>query len=352
MNKNITVPNPVLDNREIDKIDILTKEYEKFHEPGIISKSLNKIGDSISLVIPEKIKHELSSMTQGISESDLMKQALGVVAKGFTELETRVAKLTVSKQTVVKRISKVDAKITCYEDVCLARGYDIEAALNLKDMEDIIYAAVQGGTTGFFGFPAIPVNIVLSTLLYFRAVQNIALHYGYDVKNDMGEMEIASVITMQALSPNMESGVGTLSSMIGKMMIMTNTTALRQGLNKTYGEMINKGGIQLLFVQIRSLANNAAKKALDKAGKKGLEKTVYSEMLEQLGKQLPRKVGKLSVPVIGGFIGALFDTAYMARVLKYAKIVYHKRYLFEKEQRILYLVDGSIKSQEQWLNNI
>jgi hypothetical protein len=107
--------------------------------------------------------------------------------------------------------------------------------------------------------------------------------------------------------------------------------------------MINKGGIQLLYVQIRALANNAAKKALDKAGKKRLEKTVYSEMLEQLGKQLSKSAGKKFVPVIGGFIGALFDTAYMARVLKYAKIVYHKRYLLEKEQRIMDLFDKSSK---------
>ena len=45
MNKIITIPNPVLDNREIVKIDLLTKDYEKYHEPGMISKSLNKVGD-------------------------------------------------------------------------------------------------------------------------------------------------------------------------------------------------------------------------------------------------------------------------------------------------------------------
>jgi hypothetical protein len=107
MNKIITIPNPVLDNHEIVKIDLLTKDYEKYHEPGMISKSLNKVGDSISQVIPEKIKREVSTMKQGISESDLMKLAFGVVAKGFTELESRAAQLTVSKQTVVKRIGKV-----------------------------------------------------------------------------------------------------------------------------------------------------------------------------------------------------------------------------------------------------
>jgi hypothetical protein len=191
--------------------------------------------------------------------------------------------------------------------------------------------------TGAFGFPGIPVNIITSTFLYFRAAQNIAMHYGYDVQNDIGELEIASTITMRAICPNMEAGTETLSSLIGKMMLMTKATALRHGLNRTYASMIDKGGVQLLYVQIRALAHAAAKKALDKAGKTGIEKSMFSEMLEQLGRFIAKSAGKKIIPVVGGILGATFDTVYMTRVLKYAKIVYHKRFLLEKEQRILYL---------------
>lgn len=336
------VPNPILDQKELDKIDQLTIEYEKFHEPGPITKSLSKVGDSINQVIPKEIKQYFDGMQKGISEADLMKQALKVVADGYSQVQSRAAQLTVSKNTVLKRITTKNTQINSYEDICFARGYEIEEALNLKDLEDLVYSAVQGGVTGFLGFPAIPVNIVVSTFLYFRAVQNIALHYGYDVKNDIGELEIASVVMMRALNPNAEAAAGTLSAMIGKMMIMSKTTALKQGLNKSYAEMINKGGVQLIYVQIRALAHKAAQNALDKAGKAGLEKTVYTEMLEQLGKQLSKNAGKKMVPILGGVIGLLFDTAYMARVLKYARIVYHKRFLLEKEQRISYQTDFSV----------
>lgn len=335
------IPNPILDQKELDKIDQLTIEYEKFHEPGPITKSLTKVGDSINQVVPKQIKQYADGMKKGLTEADFMKQTMAVVAEGFNQLESRAAQLTVSKKTVLKRISSKNEQINSYEDICFARGYEIEEALNLKDLQDVVYSAIQGGVTGFFGFPAIPVNMVVSTFLYFRAVQNIALYYGYDVKNDIGEMEIASAVTMRALNPNAEAAAGTLSSMIGKMMIMTKTTVLKQGLDKTYAEMINKGGVQLLFVQIRALANQAAKNALDKAGKAGLEKTVYSEMLEQLGKQLSKNAGKKMVPVLGGVVGLLFDAAYMARVLKYARIVYHKRFLLEKEQRISFQTDFS-----------
>lgn len=335
MSEIIELPKPVLDNQELTRIDILTKDYEKFRKPGHLNNLLKSTSASIGKVIPENLKEFVEDLLKGVSEAELMQQALGFVAQGFVEIESRAAQLSINKLSVVKRINNENKSINSYEQICFARGYEIEKSLNLKDLEDLTYAALQGGATGFFGFAGIPANIVMCTFLFFRAVQNIALHYGYDVKDDPNELEIASVITMQALNPTMEANAESLSAVIGKMMLMTQATALRQGLNKSYVEMINKGGIQLLYVQIRALANNAAKSALEKAGKSGLERTVYSEMLEQLGKQMSKSAGKKAVPVLGGLIGMLFDTAYMSRVLKYAKIVYHKRFLLEKEQRML-----------------
>jgi len=243
-------------------------------------------------------------------------------------------KLTIGKEGVLKNIQKQNSNIESFDEICFTRSYEIDKALELKDLGDLLMTAIQGGLTGAAGFAGIPFNIVLSTFLYFRAVQNIALYYGYDVQNDPAEMEIAMNITMQALKPNIEEGSKTLSGAIGKMMLMTKTTTLRQGLNKTYAEMAEKGGVQLLYVQIRALANKAAQSALEKTGKKNIEKSVYSEMLEQLGKHLTKSAGKKIVPIIGGVIGMTYDTAYMYRILKFAKICYHKRFLVEKENRI------------------
>ena len=80
-------------------------------------------------------------------------------------------------------------------------------------------------------------------------------------------------------------------------------------------------------------------KALENAGKKGLEQTVFRGILEQLGRYTTLKTTGKSMPIIGGVFGALFDTTQMKKVLDYADIFYHKRFIEEKNVRINYLFD-------------
>jgi hypothetical protein len=129
------------------------------------------------------------------------------------------------------------------------------------------------------------------------------------------------------------------------MMFAANATALRESLKKlTYEEMAKKGGTELVYVQIRALANKAAKKALDRAGKEGIEAGVYRKMLEQIGKRMPQRAGQRAIPFIGGIVGGLTDTYYMSRVLRGGNMVYHKRFLMEKEERLRVLCgDGETK---------
>ncbi len=49
---------------------------------------------------------------------------------------------------------------------------------------------------------------------------------------------------------------------------------------------------------------------------------------------MSKETGKKAVPVIGGFIGALSDTYTMNKIIKGANLIYHKRFLFEKDIRI------------------
>lgn len=70
-------------------------------------------------------------------------------------------------------------------------------------------------------------SIVLSIFLYYRAVQSVAMFYGYDVKNDSAELVIASEVFINALSPS-SSGSDEMSSIIGKVMLMTEITAVKQ----------------------------------------------------------------------------------------------------------------------------
>lgn len=51
------------------------------------------------------------------------------------------------------------------------------------------------------------------------------------------------------------------------------------------------------------------------------------------------------VPVIGAGIGALIDVATMNKVIEYAEIFYHKRFILEKESKINELIDINMKNE-------
>ena len=103
--------------------------------------------------------------------------------------------------------------------------------------------------------------------------------------------------------------------------------------------MAERGGACLLIAQMRALAHASARKALEKAGKAGLERSAFRNILEQVGKRLQQKAVQRGVPISGGLIGALFDTGQMQRTLSIADTFYHKRFLVEKELRVSDLVD-------------
>ena len=258
-----------------------------------------------------------------------------VVGEGFHILEKQAARMSISETAIVKQVNKSikENEITSLEEVCLARGYDISKAVEAYKRQDLLWALAEGGTTGYFGFAGLPFNLVLSIFLYYRAVQSVAMFYGYDVKNDSAELVIASEVFMNALSPS-SSGSDEMSSIIGKVMLMTEITAVKQTAKKTWSDMAARGGIGLLLTQMRALAYKSAQKALEKVGQKGLENSLFREIFEQIGKKLSKKALGKAIPVAGAVIGALFDTAQMNTVLEYADVFYNKRYILEKEARI------------------
>lgn len=334
-NKNYIIPTPVVNKKEETSLVALTERYNKLVEPSIIAKAGTKIGE----VMPEKLKALGHSMKDAVTEAELYAQCMKVVGEGFNIVEKQAAKLSINEKTIVREINKnlKDNQIESLEEVCLVRSYDISKAVSSYKMQDLGLALVEGGATGYFGFAGLPFNLVLSLFLYYRAVQSIAMYYGYDVKNDSAELVIASEVFMNALSPS-SSGSDEMSGIIGKVMLMTELTAVKQTAKKTWTEMASRGGITLLLTQMRALAHKSAQKALEKAGQKGLENSLFKEVFEQIGKKITQKSLGKAIPVAGAVIGALFDTAQMNTILEYADVFYNKRYILEKECRINTLV--------------
>ncbi|MGN0169207.1 MAG: EcsC family protein [Lachnospiraceae bacterium] len=336
--KDILLPSPIIDLKEDASIKILTDRYEKLVKPGLLAKTGKKVVE----IIPKPIMNVGKAAKETISEEEFFIQCMKVIAEGFGILEKQAAKLTVSERTIVKKVNDVskDLEITSLEEVCLARSYNISKLVNGYRTQDLGLALAEGGVTGYFGFAGLPFNLVLSTFLYYRSVQSVAMYYGYDIKNDPAELVIASDVFMNALSPNSQ-GTNEITGIIGKIMLMTEVTTVKQLSKKTWEEMAKHGGVALLICQMRALANKTAQKALEKAGQKGLEESLFKGIFEQIGKSLSKKAVGKAIPVAGAVVGALFDTAQMNTVLEYADVFYNKRYLLEKEARINALIGVS-----------
>lgn len=345
------IPNPIIDEREEAEMVKLENRYKRLTEPnGVI-----KIGNKALEKMPASVKDVANEAKEKISEKELVKQALKYAADGFQTLEEIAASATVNEKTVLKKINKSFEKgeINSLDEICYARSYDISRIVGNYKRSHILTATIEGAGTGALGFAGIAPNLVLSTFLYFRAVQSVAMYYGYNIKNDPAELEIASSVFMSALTPEKDLVNNELTAAVGKFMVFSETTAVRQATKKTWAAMVDHGGLALLIAEIRALSNVAAKKAIEVAGKKGLEQTVFKNILEQLGKRLTLRTTGVAMPVVGGVFGALFDTAQMKKIINYADIFYNKRFIEEKELRINYLFDpDSVGNVENVINTL
>jgi len=336
-NKVFYSPVPMINKRESDSLDVLTERYNKLIAPSKISQ----LGAKASQLIPEKAKIIGNDIKLKISEQELYQQTMELIASGFKVVEEQAARFSISEKTILKKVNKVipDYEITELSEVCFARSYNLSKLVNAYKAQDIFAAFVEGGSTGAAGFWGLPFNLVLSTFLYFRAVQSIAMFYGYDTKNDSGELVIASEVFASALNPVRSQNNSEVAGIIGKVMLMTQASVVKQTAKKTWTDMATRGGVPLLITQMRALANKYAQKALEKAGAKGLENSLFREVFEQVGRKLTLKTVQKAVPVFSAVFGALIDTAQMQKVLDYADIFYQKRYILEKESRVNALLE-------------
>lgn len=338
--KQYKVPNPLVDKKETEQLEKLQERYKKLIQPSKIGKTAKKVGNKVVGYIPDAVKGAGKKAKDTITQAELFGQCMKVVAQGFDILEKNAAKVTISEKSVIAKANRATKmnEITSLDEICLVRATSLSKIVNSYRKQDIVIAGVEGGATGFFGFAGLPFNLVLSTFIFYRAVQSIALMYGYDVKNDPAELIIAGEVFMKALSPN-SRGIDELGSIVGKVMVMSEVTIVKQTVKKTWEEMANRGGVCLMIAQMRALSNKAAQKAIQKAGQEGLEKSLFKNVFELVGKKMTKDAVGKAVPGVGAVIGAMFDIVQMNKVLEYADVFYNKRFLIEKEARIHTLVD-------------
>ncbi len=333
------VPAVIIDEKEEKSIMALTERYEKLIAPTKFGKLTKKVGD----IVPDKIKQMLEDAGHSIQGADLYEKVVSVAADGFDILVKTSAKVTISEKDVIKQINSTidDNRIFGLEDICYVRGYDISKLVNKFRTQNIAVALAEGGSTGALGLAGLPLNLAASMFIFYRAVQSIAMFYGYDVKNSAEELEIATGVFMEAMDPQKGSG-SEMGDMIAKVMTISESLVVKNTVQKGWAAMAERNGLTLLITQIRALAHASAKKALEAAGKKGLEPKLFEGILKALGKKLTQDAVEKAATPLAAVITALMDVSTMNKIVEYADIFYNKRFLAEKQVRIELCEDPSL----------
>lgn len=342
---NVIVPEPLVDEYELKKQDEITERYQKL----VDESKIQKLGKKVVEAAPKQLKDAAKNIggavgetLNGLTKQQLIADALKTAAEGFSTFEEQAAKATLGREYVLQRVNagKQEEKVSDLDEICLLRAYDISKVVGNEKFFHVGLAAIEGGGTGAAGFAGLPANLVLSMLVYFRAVQSVAMFYGYDVKNDPDELVIAGDVFSKAMAPA-GTDVNADVSYVGKVLLFAEAAGVQQAAKKGWQAMAEAGGAALLLAQMRETANAAAKKALAKAGQKSLEEGIFTNVFKQVGRELTLKsIGKM-VPVIGAGFGALIDSAQMRRVIEFADLFYCKRFIMEKPERVKKLCGGT-----------
>ena len=333
------LPDPLLSNRELGELEVLTEQYEKMVSPSKLKQLADKAGSRVPENLRAAVVDAVDELASEIQQQELYAQVMKQVVDGFKIIEEQAAKYSVTEAQIVEAANATLEGVTIrsIDELFMLRSFEVAKIAAGENGRHLLLAATEGAVTGAPGFAGLPFNIVFSMFLYYRAVQSVAMMYGFNVKDDPAELVIAGDVFSNAMAPSAGSADG-MTTAIGKLMLVAEMEGVKQTAKKGWTAMATRGGAAMLIVQIRALANAAARKAIENAGKKSLENSVFKNVLEQIGKNITQKSLGKAVPVFGGVVGALFDVSQMNRVLQYANIFYHKRFIIEKRERITTLV--------------
>ena len=242
----------------------------------------------------------------------LAHRMLTVAAEGFARLQAQAARFTPGEMEILHAVNRCSAgrKASRISEICTLRSYVVSRAVRQSRREHLWGAFAQGGGTGIFGLAGLPFHLVLSLFLSFRAVETVALYYGYESRRSSAELAFAGQVFLASLCGG--------------------TTAVHAFLHAP----VENSPEKLAALRVQA---DATARSLGDAGTKSVERMVFQETLEQLVRRfLLRDLGRL-VPVISAAIGAILELQQMDTVLTFADRVYQKRFLCEKEMRIMAL---------------
>jgi hypothetical protein len=161
-------------------------------------------------------------------------------------------------------------------------------------------ATAEGGAAGFFGLPAMIVDVPAVILLAMRQVRQIGIEYGYNVDTPEEQQFVFSV--MSAASANSQKEKIAAISMNAYLINLLAKNSWKALAEKAAGQQI--GGAAAVI------------------GIKGLAK--------QLGINITKRSALAAIPVIGAAVGATANGWFMRDVGIAAQVLYQERWLKDR----------------------
>ena len=134
------LPSPIIDEKEIHSLEVLTERYNKIITPS----KLHQLRTKVNEYIPNGIKELGNNIKDTITEQEIFVSAMKVIANGFAIVEKTAAKSSISETTIINKINKkvTDNEITNVNEICLARSYDISKIVSKYKIGDLGLAFV------------------------------------------------------------------------------------------------------------------------------------------------------------------------------------------------------------------
>lgn len=148
-------------------------------------------------------------------------------------------------------------------------------------------AALVGGVGGFFGFPALPVELPVSTLIILRSIMDTARSYGHDIALAEIRLECVYVFSFGSESPRDDASESSYyASRVALSQVMKNAAAF----------VVGNSAKDILA----AIENGTAPALL----------TFIAHIAEQFGVRVTKKFLVQTVPVIGALGGAGINLAF------------------------------------------
>lgn len=318
------IPEPAIDVNEVRSSLRLLQRYNNLLTPN---KILTKAGKTIVELIPKDVKDSAEQLFRTVNEADIYKKTLSVISDSFKQIERYASGKTLSEEFIISAVNSVVPQntVTDLKEFCLARGYNISSLVFDFKRKNLFYAMANGAGTGAFGLAGLPANLALTLFLYYRAVQSVAMIYGYNVKTDNVEMVIAGEVLIAALNPLTENSGG-INGALNEFLALKPLFLSDKG--DASPEALKK------LCEIKSMAKESLNQDAYKSTSGGFEYTVYKKVFEKLGEKFSKKILKKGIPLASTVIGAVTDSLEMNTVIEYADIFYNKRFLAEKKDNL------------------